>query len=47
MLVFDLSKSEQIKKLLDLGLTKKEIKDLKYEEERVKAIINKQKEEVK
>ena len=45
--IFDLSKSEQIKKLLDLGLTKKEIKDLKYEEERVKAIINKQKEEVK
>jgi hypothetical protein len=29
--------------LLDLGLTKKEIKDLKYEENRVKKIIELQK----
>ena len=33
------NRSEQIKSLLDLGLTKKEIKELKYEDDRVNKII--------
>ena len=37
--VFDQTRSEQITALLDLGLTKKEIKALKYEEDRVNKII--------
>ena len=37
------SAAEQKTMLLDLGLTKKEIKDLKYEENRVKKIIELQK----
>jgi hypothetical protein len=37
--VFDQTRSEQITSLLDLGLTKKEIKALKYEEDRVNKII--------
>ena len=37
--VFDQTRSEQIKALLDLGLTKKEIKALKYEDDRVNKII--------
>ncbi len=44
--LFDLNKSDQVKKLLDLGLTKKEIRALTKEEDRVKEIIklqNKQK----
>ena len=35
----DTSTKEQKQTLLDLGLTKQEIKKLKYEEERVKKII--------
>ena len=37
--VFDQTRSEQITALLDLGLTKKEIKALKYEDDRVNKII--------
>ncbi len=37
--LFDLNKSDQVKKLLDLGLTKKEIRALTKEEDRVKEII--------
>ena len=37
--VFDQTRSEQITALLKLGLTKKEIKALKYEEDRVNKII--------
>ena len=37
--VFDQTRSEQIKALLDLGLTKKQIKALKYEDDRVNKII--------
>tara|TARA_R110000787_G_scaffold3051_2_gene12389 strand:+ start:907 stop:8763 length:7857 start_codon:yes stop_codon:yes gene_type:complete len=37
--IFKESRSDQIKSLLDLGLTKKEIKGLKYEEDRVNKII--------
>ena len=38
--VFKQTKSEQVKSLLNLGLTKKEIKSLKYEDDRVNKIIN-------
>ena len=34
-----LNKSEQVNKLMDLGLSSKEIKALKYEEDRVNKII--------
>ena len=37
--VFEQTRSEQITSLLDLGLTKKEIKSLKYEDDRVNKII--------
>ena len=37
--LFDLNKSDQVKMLLDLGLTKKEIRALTKEEDRVKEII--------
>ena len=37
--IFKESRSDQIKSLLDLGLTKKEIKALKYEDDRVNKII--------
>ena len=37
--VFDQTRSEQITALLDLGLTKKQIKALKYEDDRVNKII--------
>ncbi len=37
--LFDLNKSDQVKMLLDLGLTKKEIRALTKEEQRVKEII--------
>ena len=37
--IFDLNKSDQVKMLLDLGLTKKEIRALTKEEQRVKEII--------
>ena len=45
--LFELNKADQVKMLLDLGLTKKEIKALKLEEQRVQEIIklqNKKKE---
>jgi hypothetical protein len=38
--LFDLNKSDQVKMLLDLGLTKKEIRALTKEDDRVKEIIN-------
>jgi hypothetical protein len=37
--IIDTNKSDQIKSLTNLGLTKKEIKDLKYEEDRVDKIL--------
>ena len=37
--LFDLNKSDQVKKLLNLGLTKKQIRALTKEEDRVKEII--------
>jgi hypothetical protein len=37
--LFDLNKSDQVKMLLDLGLTKKQIRALTKEEQRVKEII--------
>ena len=37
--VFEQTRSEQVTSLLDLGLTKKEIKSLKYEDDRVNKII--------
>ncbi|MCP3699939.1 MAG: ATP-binding protein, partial [Aliivibrio sp.] len=46
--LFDLNKSDQVKMLLDLGLTKKQIRALTKEEQRVKEIIklqNKKKDE--
>lgn len=38
--LYDLNKAEQVKVLKDLGLSKKEVKDLKYEEDRVQAILD-------
>jgi len=43
--LFDLSKKQQIDSLKSLGLSKNKIKELKYEKDRVEAIINKQKQE--
>ena len=37
--LFDLNKSNQVKMLLDLGLTKKQIRALTKEEQRVQEII--------
>ena len=37
--IFDTNKSDQVKSLINLGLTKKEIKELKYEDDRVNKII--------
>ena len=37
--IVDTNKSDQVKSLINLGLTKKEIKDLKYEDDRVNKII--------
>ena len=37
--LFDLNKSDQVKMLLDLGLTKKQIRALTKEEQRVQEII--------
>ena len=45
--LFGLNKKDQVKALEKLGLTKKEIRALRLESDRVEAIINKQKEEVK
>jgi Holliday junction resolvasome RuvABC DNA-binding subunit len=45
--LFGLNKKDQIQALEKLGLTKKEIRALRLESDRVEAIINKQKEEVK
>ena len=39
------TKSQQVETLLNLGLTKKQIKDLKYEQDRVKKIIELQNKE--
>ncbi len=41
--LFDFNKSDQVKMLLDLGLTKKEIRELKNENNRVKKILELQK----
>ena len=38
--LYDLNKKQQIDSLLSLGLSKKQIKALKLEEDRVKAILN-------
>ena len=35
----DLNKAEQVRKLDSLGLTKQEIRDLKYEKDRVNKLI--------
>jgi Holliday junction resolvasome RuvABC DNA-binding subunit len=43
--LFGLNKKDQIQALEKLGLTKKEIKALRLESDRVEAIINKQKQE--
>jgi len=45
--LFGLNKKDQVKALEKLGLTKKEIRALRLESDRVEAIINKQKKEVK
>ena len=45
--LFGLNKKDQIQALEKLGLTKKEIRALRLESDRVEAIINKQKKEVK
>ena len=37
--IVDTNKSDQVKSLINLGLTKKEIKELKYEDDRVNKII--------
>ena len=37
--IVDTNKSDQVKSLINLGLTKKQIKDLKYEDDRVNKII--------
>ena len=44
--LFGLNKKDQVKALEKLGLTKKEIRALRLESDRVEAIINKQKKEV-
>jgi len=43
--LFGLNKKDQVKALEKLGLTKKEIRALRLESDRVEAIINKQKQE--
>ena len=43
--MFGLNKKDQVKALEKLGLTKKEIRALRLESDRVEAIINKQKQE--
>ena len=37
--IVDTNKSDQVKSLINLGLTKKQIKELKYEDDRVNKII--------
>ena len=37
--LFNMNKKDQVNKLIDLGLSNKQIKELKYEEDRVNKII--------